>query len=315
MRMDKNKLLLMSLVLVPFHQVMALEALDDNTLSSTTGQDGINVGLTLNKVDIGQVALIDKDGIGTKILDQDYSKAASLTLAGQTNSPVSVNFVGANTTPTINAVIDTDAGNGKAFANIGLSFGNHISALKVSPFSVYLSNTNAGKGLGVSKDVFTGTGLSAGVTKFIEVGSASNNFEINFVQGNSPRMNVQLGNVPQSQMIQFSGAIQSICGTGSGCPIAVISGDTSAKFDFQMKGSTASGISLNGFYAGIEPTGFVFGNNGASSKMDVALNNVMLGNKDAISAPIFNGLPNGSMGNFGAIGVSVKDLKVNIKGL
>ena len=55
---------------MPLNQVMALEPLDDQTLSTTTGQDGINVGITLPKVDIGQVALIDKDGIGSKILNQ-----------------------------------------------------------------------------------------------------------------------------------------------------------------------------------------------------------------------------------------------------
>ena len=314
--MNKNKIYVLTMLLMPLNQVMALEPLDDQTLSTTTGQDGINVGITLPKVDIGQVALIDKDGIGSKILNQDYNQAASLTMASTSNAPMSINFVGANNSPTIKAVVDTDAGNGQAFANIGLGFGSQITGLKMSPFAVYLSNTNATTGLGKSKDVFTAAGaLNTGVTKFVEIGSASNNFEINFVQGNSPSLNIQLGNVPQSQMIKFSGAIQSICGTGSGCPIAVISGDTSAKFDFQVKGNTAAGISLNGFYAGVEPTGFVFGNTGASSKMDVALNNVMLGNDAAISPAIFNGLPNGSMGSFGAVGASVKDLKVSIRGL
>ena len=314
--MNKNKIYVLTILLMPLNQVMALEPLDDQTLSTTTGQDGINVGITLPKVDIGQVALIDKDGIGSKILNQDYNQAASLTMASTSNAPMSINFVGANNSPTIKAVVDTDAGNGQSFANIGLGFGSQITGLKMSPFAVYLSNTNATTGLGKSKDVFTAAGaLNTGVTKFVEIGSASNNFEINFVQGNSPSLNIQLGNVPQSQMIKFSGAIQSICGTGSGCPIAVISGDTSAKVDFQVKGNAATGISLNGFYAGIEPTGFVFGNTGASSKMDVAFNNVMLGNDAAISPTIFNALPNGSMGSFGAVGASVKDLKVSIRGL
>lgn len=304
------------MLMMPLTQVMALEALDDQTLSTTTGQDGISVGITLPKVDIGQIALIDKDGIGSKILNQDYNQAASLTLAGTANTPLSINFVGGNASPTINAIVDLDGGSDKAFANIGLGFGSQITGLKMSPFAVYLANTNATTGLGKSKDVFTTAGvLNSGVSKFVEIGNASNNFEINFVQGNSPRVNIQLGNVPQSQMIKFSGAIQSICGTGSGCPIAVISGDTSAKFDFQVKGSTAAGINLNGFYAGVEPTGLVFGNTGTSSKMDVALNNVMLGNEAAISPTIFNGLPNGSMGSFGAVGASVKDLKVSIRGL
>lgn len=314
--MNKNKIYVLTMLMMPLTQIMALEALDDQTLSTTTGQDGINVGISLPKVDVAQVALIDKDGIGSKILNQDYNQSASLTMAGVSNTPMSINFVGANQSPTIQAVIDTDAGNGKAFANIGIGFGSQITGIKMSRFAIYLANTNATSGLGKSKDVFTTAGtLNNGVSKFVEIGNASNNFEINFVQGNSPSVNIQLGNVPQSQMIKFSGAIQSICGTGSGCPIAVISGDTSAKVDFQVKGNAATGISLNGFYAGIEPTGFVFGNTGASSKMDVAFNNVMLGNDAAISPTIFNALPNGSMGSFGAVGASVKDLKVSIRGL
>ena len=71
--MNKNKIYVLTMLLMPLNQVMALEPLDDQTLSITTGQDGINVGITLPKVDIGQVALIDKDGIGSKILNQDYN--------------------------------------------------------------------------------------------------------------------------------------------------------------------------------------------------------------------------------------------------
>lgn len=313
--MNKNKLYLLGVMCLPLNVAWALEPLDDQTLSSTTGQDGINIGVTLPKVDVGQVALIDKDGVSSKILGQDYNQAASITLAGTANAPVSVSFKGADASPTINAIVDSDAGTSKAFANVAVSFGNQISGIKVSPFGLYAANTNQVTGLGKSKDVFSGGVLNAGVKQLMQVGSADNNFEINFVQGNSPRINIQLGDVPQSQMIKFSGAIQSICGTGTGCPIAFISGDTSAQFNFQMKGTAATGINLNGFYAGVQPTGVVFGNTGTSSKVDVAFNNVLLGRDGAVSTQIFNALPNGSMGNFGAVGASVKDLKVSIRGL
>lgn len=314
-KMNKNTVAVL-LLLMPFTALMALQPLDDQALSTTTGQDGINVGITLAKVDIGQLALIDKDGVSSQIINQNFNQAASLSVAGVANAPISMRFVGANTSPTVNAVIDTDAGNGSAFANIALSLGSQISAIKVSPFALYLANTNSNAGLNKSKDVFTGAGvLNQGVTKLIEIGNASNNFEIGFVAGNAPKVNIQLGGVPQNQMMKFSGAIQSICGTGSGCPMAIISGDSSARFDFQAKGNTAAGIRLDGFYAGIEATGLVFGNTATSTKMDVALNNLMLGNDAAISSNLFNGLPNGSMGSFGAVGASVKDLKVNIRGL
>ena len=199
---------------------------------------------------------------------------------------------------------------------MGVSLGSGITGIKFSPFALYLANTNNTNGLGRSKDVFTGTNtLNTGVSKFLEVGSASHNFQIDFVQGNAPKLNIQLGNVPQSHMVQFSGAIRSICGTGTGCPIALISGDTAAKFDFQMKANNSTtGFLLNNFYAGIEPTGLVVGNTGTSSKMNIALNNMTFGNAGATSPNVFNGIANGSMGSFGAVGASVKDLKVSIRG-
>lgn len=312
----KNKMMLVLPLLLPFSSAMAMQALDDSSLSATTGQDGINIGVSVGKVDFNQAALIDKDGISNTILSKDYSKSAALTVAGTTNNPVSINFVGANASPTINTVIDVDAGGGKPFSNIGITFGSQITGIKMSPFAVYLASTNSVSTLNSTKSIFSGaTSLNDGVTKLLEVGSASNNFEITFNNLKRPQMNVQLGNVPQSQMVVFSGAIQSICGTGTGCPIAVISGDTSAKFDFQMTAAdSVNGFNLQGFYAGVNPTGVVMGNTGTSSKMNLALNNVVLGNTGTSSANVFNGIANGSMGNFGAIGASVKDLKVSIRG-
>lgn len=314
---DKNKVLILLAAFCPATFAFSMQPLDDQSLSAATGQDGLNIGIGINKVDIEQVSLIDKDGITAPILNKDYKNAAGIVVAGTVNSPMSVSFVGANTTPTVNISIDTDAGNGKAFTNLAIGFGNQISAIKVSPFAMYLASTNAVSTASSSKSIFNAAGaLTTGVNKILEIGNASNHFEISFNNTNRPQMNVQLGNVPQGQMIQFSGAIQAICGTGSGCPISIISGDTAAKFDFQMKATDATnGFSLNGFYAGVEPTGAVFGHQGTSNKMNVALNNVMLGTEGGSSPTTFNGLSNGSMGSFGAIGTSVKDLKVNIRGL
>lgn len=314
---EKNKALIFLLALCPASLVLAMQPLDDQSLATTTGQDGINIGVGFSKIDIEQISLIDKDGITAPIMNKDYKSPAAFVVAGAVNSPINVNFVGANTSPTLNMVMDTDGGSGQAFANLAVSFGNQISAIKVSPFAIYLASSNSVSTATASKSIFNTAGtLNTGVSKIFEVGSASNNFEISFNNINRPEMNVQLGNVPQGQMIQFRGAIQAICGTGTGCPISIISGDTAAKFDFQMKATDATnGFVLNGFYAGVEPTGAVFGNMGSSSKMNVALNNVMLGREGVRDTNTFNGLSNGSMGSFGAIGASVKDLKVNIRGL
>lgn len=312
-----KRMLVLCAAILPTTMVFALEALDEQSMSATTGQDGINIGIGIEKVNFEQASLIDKNGIATKLFNKEYNTPAAFVLAGASKTPVSVSFIGANSsTPTINMVLDTDAGNGNAFANAAISFGSQITGIKVSPFALYLASTNSVSSVNSSKSIYNSTTLNAGVSKVLEIGSASNNFEISFNNTNRPQMNVQLGSVPQGQLIQFSGAIQAICGTGTGCPIALISEDTSAKFDFQMKATDATnGFVLDGFYAGIEATGLVIGNKGTSSKMNVAMNNVMLGREATSSGTVFNGLSNGSMGSFGAIGASVKDLKVSVRGL
>lgn len=316
--MNKNKMhYAFAALLLPCSMLHAMEALDDQSLASATGQNGLNIGIAVNKIAVDQIALIDTDGMSTPVLGQNVSKKAALVMAGNSNAPVNVSFLGNSSGETLHSVIDVDGGNGKPMANIGLGFNNQVTGLKISPFAVYLAGENSIATLGNSKSIFASSNtLNTGVSKFMQVGSDSNNFEIRFQDGHSPQMNVQLGNVPQSQMLQFSGAIQSICGTGTGCPIAFISGNTSAQFDFQATATDASqGFLLNGFYAGVDSTGVVIANTGTSSKLNMALNNMTFGNAGNTATTTFNGLTNGSMGSFGAIGASVKDLKVHISGL
>ena len=78
----KNRMALLLPLLLPFTSSMAMQAMDDDHLSETTGQDGINLAIQIPKIDIGQVALIDKDGISTKILNKDYNQAVALTRRG-----------------------------------------------------------------------------------------------------------------------------------------------------------------------------------------------------------------------------------------
>ena len=296
----------------------AMQPLDDQSLSSTTGQDGISIGIGMDKIEFTQAAIIDQDGIKDPILGKNYSQAAGLVVAGPTGNPIQVQFLGHTPgSSTINAKIDTDGGNGTPFANIGITFAEQITGFKLSPFALYIASSNQVSSATQTKSIYNDLKqLVPGVAKILEIGSADRNFEITLNQSQRPQINVQLGNVPQGYMVQFGGAIQSICGTGSGCPIAFVSGNSSAKFDFQAKATDQNnGFSLSGFHAGVAPSGIYIGNTGQSSKMNVGLNNVMLGREGASSSTVFNGLANGSMGSFGAIGTSVKDLKVNINGL
>lgn len=315
--MKKNKIIQIVALSLVSHATLAMQALDDQALSSTTGQDGITIGVTMEKIDFNQISLIDTNGMTAQIREQAYAGKSAYTIAGNQNSPVSMSFIGANaTSPTFSLKLDTDAGtpsSGGAFLNIGASFGNHISGIRISPFAVYLAGSNSVSSLTNQNSIFSSsTATKADVTKLMRIGSESNNFEITFHNINRPQVNVQLGSVPQGHLMQFAGAIQAVCGTGTGCPITIVSGDTGISTNFQMKATnTTTGFLLNGMYAGIENSGLVVGQAGESSKMNIALNNLTMGTANTTSS-MFNSLQNGAMGNFGAVGASVKNLNIKI---
>lgn len=305
--MKRNKVLGCVSLLCFTPLTFAMQPMDDQSLSATTGQDGINIGVGINKVQFNQISVIDTDGIPA-----GYNQRAGLVLAGVNASPITINFAGASSSPTFNIIMDTDGGaNNKAFANLAVSFANQITGLMISPFSIYLSGTNSTSGVNSSKSIFTGMTLNTDVKELLRVGS---NVDVNFISGNSPKMNIQLGGAPQGHMIQFSGAISSVC--SGGCPITLVSDNSGASFSLALKANdTTNGFLLNNFYAGIEDNGFVFGNTGTSNKLDTSLSNVTLGTIGEHNDNVFNGVQNGSLGNIGAIGTSVTDLKVKISGM
>lgn len=292
----------------------ALEVMDDQDLASQTGQDGITLKVGISKVAFDQAALVDSNGM------TGASNSAALVMApNASGSSIGINFLngaGAGVNNLVTATIDNDAGNAGAFANINLAF-SELKTIKVDPFSIYLASTlNNSRTIGSVGSVFDGTGLRAGVSKLLQVGEGAEQLNINFI--NPLAVNVQLGNSPQGHMVKFSGSLQSInlpklkiFSNNSGNQTSSLSLDAS----FKAHNST-SGFNLDGFYLDVTPDGLNFGNQGTSDKFDVLLNNVVMGSTTATpDATTFNGLKNGSMGNFGVVGASVKDLKISVKGM
>lgn len=344
--MKKNKKLgcLSLLLLSPYS--IAMQPMDDQSLATMTGQDGLTIQAQAN-VEFKQLSMIDNDGLsygsGSSLYTSpDYTKRAGLVIGGQTSSsPVRV--VGLNgSSETIlgfNAVIDSDVGtvlNKGAFTNIALSFNSNITGIRISPFSVYaasestlsdiISNSYTKNTIYDSSTLKPKAGL---VKEIVRVGGASG-IDIIFA-ANKPTVNIQLGAAPQGHMIMFGGAINSICGSGSGCNIVAVSDYDGSNnpygigFDFQFTGYNNSPFGLTGFYAGIEGKngtdsgGLVFGNSGVSDKFNLSLNNVILGQSGSPSttypSSTFNGLPNASIGSIGAVGASVTNLKMKVSGM
>ncbi|HRM14771.1 MAG TPA: pilus assembly protein FilA [Acinetobacter parvus] len=347
--MLKNKKLGCLSLLLLSPMAMAMQPLDDKSLSATTGQDGISLSVDISKVDFNQAAIIDTDGF-TNSSATLAGKAALVMAAtqGAASPTIGVDFVQTfkadgsivyNPSRLLSMVVDSDAGaaaNGGAFTNIALSFGNGVNGMRIRPFSVYLAPNAPGVISSLVGSTYTrGSVFNSGTTtlksaNIKELLRVSNNIDIKFVSHNKPTMNFQLGASPQGHMVMFGGAIDSVCGTGSGCNMMLVAdyataGDPSTAygvgFDLQMSGEDANGFSLNGFYAGIEagagsiPGAVVFGNTGVSDKLNLNLNNVWLGDAGLSNPNTFNGLQNGSLGNIGAVGVSATNLKMRVSGM
>ena len=342
--MHKNKKLgcLSLLLLSPL--TMAMQPLDDQSLSSTTGQDGLNIGIQSN-VQFDQMAMIDKTGLTET--SSDYTNRAGLVIAGVAggNSPVRITGLnGTNeTTLGLNVAIDTDAGTaamGGAFANLGVSFADNVTGLHISPFSIYTASHNVLSSM-TADGIYTRTSIFQAGTHIPQVGIdnrplakeilRTDDIDIAFADGHKPTLNIQLGAAPQDHMVLLGGALDSICGNGLGCKIQLVSNDATevnlttnpvgASFDLQLTGYNNSPFSLNGFYAGLEDASdhnqgaFIFGNDGTSDKFNLGLNNITLGTVGQATTETFNNLPNASMGNVGLKGASITDFKMRVSGL
>ncbi|WP_343579487.1 DUF6160 family protein [Acinetobacter sp.] len=339
--MNKNKKLgwLSLLLLSPVS--MAMQPMDDQSLSAMTGQDGLTIGVQAN-VQFNQMAIIDNDGLSYGgYTSPSYTNRAGLVIAGVAGqaTAVPVKVTGLNgTAETIlgfKAAVDTDAGSaakGGAFANITLAFNNNVTGLRISPFSIYTAGPASLSSLNGStytrNSIFSsGTLLKSDVKELLRVGG----IDIVFA-ANKPSMNIQMGAAPQGHMVMFDGAIESICGTGTGCNIMLVSdyatpgnsttAPVGASFDFKLTGNNGNPFGLKGFYAGIygpsgttDKGGVIFGNTGTSNKFDLQLNNVLLGTSGAQQAGAFNNLPNASIGNIGMTGASVTNLKMKVSGM
>lgn len=347
--MGKNKKLGCLSLLLFTPMAMAMQPLDDQSLSGATAQDGLNIGVHVSKIDFNQIAIIDTDGF-TNSSSSLTSKAALVMAA----SPGGASAIGVDVVKTFNAdgsidygtsalfnaAIDTDAGTNSAFANVALTLGSDVNGLRIRPFSVYLTpdqydprdstkhaiSTLVGSDYTQHSIFSTGTTLkSANIKELLRV---SNNIDVKFITTNKPRMNIQLGASPQGHLVMLDGAIDSVCAPTTtqpnGCSFNLVSETTGLKFDLQMSGKDANGFSLNGFYAGIEagagsiPGAVVFGNTGTSDKLNLSLNNIKMGDEipvENLNSNIFNGLQNGSLGNIGAVGVSATNLKMRVSGM
>lgn len=184
---------------------MAMQAMDDASLGATTGQDGINIGIGISKIEIEKLLIHDNDGLtASGTAGQPgfggTSTAGAIVIKGNGTGATATNgiVIAANMAsllPSHNLAdlqIDTDAGTtaaGGAFINIAAQ----VSGLDISIGEIGVAKSGDAAATGIRRGasdnynkIITGLNIKTGVMT----------------------ANVQLGASPQGAMINLSTTMQ-----------------------------------------------------------------------------------------------------------
>lgn len=182
-----KKLILTTAILAASSSAMAMQAMDDSSLSATTGQDGITIKMDTNLSGLG-ITYVDRDGV---VGDATYANSGALVI-----SPVGIATTGLQVD--IDAGGSTGAGTGSGMLQIQITAPN-ATTIDLNNTKISVADANAtGSAHGATTDIIT---FAAGASLVID-GSAS------------PMMTIQLGNESQGAMIKMVSDITSATLTG-----------------------------------------------------------------------------------------------------
>lgn len=180
---------------------MAMQAMDDAALSSTTGQDGINIGIGISKIEIEKLFIHDNDGL-TDTAKGGTSTAGAIVIQGNKKAGdplenkgivIGANYDngGAYLLPSRNLAdlrIDTDAGTGANGAFINIAADVSGLDIKIGEIGVTASGTAGTTGIRRGGDDNNYNAILSGLS--LKTGPMT--------------ANVQLGAAPQGAMIKLS---------------------------------------------------------------------------------------------------------------
>ncbi|OTG79825.1 DUF6160 family protein [Acinetobacter sp. ANC 4648] len=190
-----TKLALVSAVTISAN-AMAMQAMDDASLSATTGQDGISIGIGISKIEIDKVHVFDGDGLAAGYTDTVNLTGGNPTVYTKGHAgAITVNNIvlSANTSALLpshnlaDVTIDTDGGAGSPFLNIGAA---------VSGLNIHLGKVEV-------NDVASG---NATTPYKVGAGTATILNSLDLTTG-ATSANIQLGNTPQGAMIKLAGSM------------------------------------------------------------------------------------------------------------
>jgi hypothetical protein len=277
---------------------MALQAMDDESLSSTTGQDGIDLVIKTSGISIAKLLVHDNDGLDSTLTTNGGLSLGGTGIAGDITTGAAGAIVVNNVTVGVNAglanaafggalakiSIDTDSGKGGgATGNAFLNINVKTNAIDVGVGSIAVAKSNdvsamvgARRGAGAETVIINGLNLTVGASE----------------------LNVQLGAQPQGAMIVANSVIQggisinnlSLRDSSVGGGNIVIGGlkITSAN-SANLTVDTA--IKVLAPAAGVTPGGLQITSTGSN---DIYIGSIALGNTSSIGSVEIQGLNMGT---------------------
>lgn len=189
-------------------QAMALQAMDDASLSDATGQDGIDLTISTSGISIGKLLVHDNDGLDSGVATNGGTNLGGTGTAGDYTTGAAGAIVVNGVTVGVSATqanaafggalakisIDTDSGaGGTATGNPFLNINVKTNGIDVGVGSIAVAASNdvstmvgARRGAGAETTIISGLNLTVGASE----------------------LNVQLGAQPQGAMIIAQGVIQ-----------------------------------------------------------------------------------------------------------
>lgn len=187
---------------------MALQAMDDESLSSATGQDGIDLTISTSGISIAKLLVHDNDGLDSTAATNGGLNLGGTGIAGDYTTGAAGAIVVNGVTVGVSATqanaafggalakisIDTDSGQGGgATGNAFLNINVKTNGIDVGVGSIAVAKSNdasamvgARRGAGAETTIISGLNLTVGASE----------------------LNVQLGAQPQGAMIVANGTIQ-----------------------------------------------------------------------------------------------------------
>ncbi len=186
---------------------MAMQSMDDAALSAATGQDGINIGIGISKIEIEKVLIHDNDGLAGApanagaIVIQGNGLAASATNLNSTNGIVI-------TAPMLNA---TTVDNSRALASHNLADVTSDTDKGTGANGAFLNVAAAVSGLDIYIGEIGVSGSNAASTT-VRRGNDTTNYNAILsgltIKTGLTNANIQLGAAPQGAMIVLNTTMQ-----------------------------------------------------------------------------------------------------------